>query len=101
MIISIINHTNGEISDQKVQDAIRAINRQIKNDFEPYWSLDATLRLEGRSGEQPNKQNPADMRGDAIIYLWSGSDVPGALGYHDKISVEFLLVLSSQNFLKE
>ena len=24
------------------------------------------------------------MRGDAVIYLWSGSDVPGALGYHDQ-----------------
>jgi hypothetical protein len=84
MIISIINHTSGQISDQKVQDAIRAINRQIQNDFEPYWSLDATLRLEGRSGKQPDQQKPTDMRGDAIIYLWSGSDVPGALGYHDR-----------------
>jgi len=84
MIISIINHTNGQISDEEVQTAIRGINIQIKQDFEPYWSLGATLRLEGKSTSSPSKQNLADMRGDAVIYLWSGSDVPGALGYHDQ-----------------
>jgi hypothetical protein len=84
MIISVINHTDGKIEDEKVQIAIRAINRQIKEDFEPYWSLGATLRLEGRSGKQPDQQKPVDMRGDAIIYLWSESDVPNALGYHDR-----------------
>lgn len=50
MIISVINHTNGQLSDEQVQGAIRAINRQIKEDFEPYWSLGATLRLEGKAG---------------------------------------------------
>ena len=84
MIISIINHTHQKISDEEVQFVIRAINRQIKEDFEPYWSLGATLRLEGHSGLQPDKQNAADMRGDAVIYLWDESDIPGALGYHDQ-----------------
>src|SRR5438874_4161395 len=84
MIISVINHTNGQISDEQLEVAIRAINRQVREDFEPYWSLGATLRLEGRSGKKPGKQGLADMRGDAIIYLWSESDVPDALGYHDK-----------------
>jgi len=83
MIISIINHTNGKISDEEVQAAIRAINRQVTGDFEPYWSLGATLRLEGKSGPTPQKQDPADMRGDAVIYLWDKVDVAGALGYHD------------------
>lgn len=50
MIISVINHTNGKLTDEQVQGAIRAINRQIKEDFEPYWSLGATLRLEGKAG---------------------------------------------------
>ena len=45
MIISIINHTSGQLNDEEVQGAIRAINRQIKENFEPYWSLGATLRL--------------------------------------------------------
>jgi hypothetical protein len=84
MIISVINHTNGQVSDEELQVAIRAINRQIKEDFEPYWSLGATLRLEGRSGLQPDKENPSDMRGDAVVYIWNEADVPGALGYHDR-----------------
>jgi hypothetical protein len=84
MIISVINHTAEKISDEEIEFAIRAINRQIREDFEPYWSLGATLRLEGRSETAPNKQTLADMRGDAVLYLWSGSDVPGALGYHDQ-----------------
>lgn len=83
MIISVINHTNGKISDQEVQEALRAINRQIAEDFDPYWSLSANLRLEGKSTMSPKKQTPADMRGDAIVYLWDKSDVPNALGYHD------------------
>lgn len=83
MIISIINHTNGQVTDEQLQGAIRAINRQIAEDYEPYWSIGATLRLEGRSGQKPQKQNIADMRGDAVIYLWDKVDVEGALGYHD------------------
>jgi hypothetical protein len=60
MIISVINHTNGQISDEQLEVAIRAINRQIREDFEPYWSLGATLRLEGRSqaSSPANKTSP-------------------------------------------
>lgn len=83
MIISVINHTNGKIADEQVHEAIRAINRQIREDFEPYWSLGARLRLEGRSGPKPDKQGLADMRGDAVLYLWDKTDVDDALGYHD------------------
>lgn len=83
MIISVINHTNGKIKDEEVQRVIRAINRQIKEDFEPYWSLGATLRLEGKSASAPDKNDLADMRGDAVLYLWDKVDVDGALGYHD------------------
>lgn len=82
MLISIINHTDGDVKDEELQRAIRAINRQINEDFEPYWSMSATLRLEGRSTNAPETVEVADMRGDAIIYLWNESDVPGALGYH-------------------
>ncbi|MDH3600885.1 MAG: hypothetical protein OEU26_14760 [Candidatus Tectomicrobia bacterium] len=39
MIISVINHTNGQLSDEEVLLATRAVNRQIAEDFEPYWSM--------------------------------------------------------------
>ena len=82
MIISIVNHTKGKVTDEELQTAIRAINRQIAEDFVPYWSMAATLRLEGRSAAEPDSAQAADMRGDAVIYLWDEVDVDGALGYH-------------------
>jgi len=84
VIISVINHTDGDISDEEIQETIRVINRQIKEDFEPYWSLGATLRLEGRSSDKPDEITTPDMRGEAVIYLWNETDVPDALGYHEK-----------------
>ena len=48
MIISIINHTDGQLRDEEVQRALRAIQRQIKEDFEPHWSLAATFEIGGQ-----------------------------------------------------
>ncbi|HEU0208390.1 MAG TPA: hypothetical protein VFQ78_05365, partial [Candidatus Udaeobacter sp.] len=83
MIISVINHSSGLIKDEELGFAIRAINRQIAEDFEPYWSFGATLRLEGRSRKRPKKQILADMRGEAVIYVWDEAD-QDALGYHNR-----------------
>jgi hypothetical protein len=81
MIISVINHTN--IPDADVQRVIRAVNVQIEQDFFPYWSIGATLRLEGRIGQNPNTQNPAaNLRGDAILYLEDEFGTDDPLGFH-------------------
>lgn len=82
MIITIVNRSKS-LSDEDILNALRAINRQIKEDFEPYWSFGATLRLEGAVGKQANKATLPEMRGDAIIYLADKADVEGALGYHE------------------
>jgi len=81
MIISVVNHSS--VRDDELQAVIRAVNRQIAEDFLPYWSFGATLRLEGKAGTAPKKEDLPDLRGDAIIYLWEEVDVEGALGYHD------------------
>lgn len=82
MIISVVNRS-GSISDEELQGVVRAINRQITEDFEPYWSFGAKLRLEGKVGKKPDTESLQDLRGDAIIYLWDKTDVADALGYHD------------------
>jgi hypothetical protein len=82
MLISIVNHTNGRISDEAIHPVVRAINRQIAEDFAPNWGMSATLRLEGRSAGRPDRVQMADLRGDAIIYLWNQTDVDDAVGYH-------------------
>jgi len=83
MRISVINLTNGLLSDFEVITAIRAVNRQIKEDFEPYWNIGGTLRLEGASTNEPDADNPLDLQGEAIMYIWDKSDIPNALGYHE------------------
>jgi hypothetical protein len=81
MRISVINFT--AIEDEEVQEVIRVINRQIREDFEPYWGFGALLRLEGKSSLRPRMQDPSDMRGDAVLYLWDDINEIGALGYHE------------------
>lgn len=83
-IVSVVNLSDGQVTDRKLQKVVRAINRQISEDFEPYWSMAATLRLEGRSESMPSKLSLSDLRGDAILYLWNELDVDGALGFHDQ-----------------
>lgn len=83
MIISVINHTK-DVKDEDIHGVLRAVNRQITYDFQPYWSLTGTLRLEGKSTRSPTRQSLADMRGDAVIYLWDNEDIDDALGYHEE-----------------
>jgi hypothetical protein len=88
MIISIFNGSNGRISDELMQRAIRAINIQVERDFEPYWSFGATLRLEGhtqrgRGHPHAKHYDPLDMRGDALIYVMDHMP-EGYEGVHDK-----------------
>lgn len=82
MIISVINLSK-EVSDEDLHVVIRAVNRQIADDFQPYWSLGAKLRLEGHSAAKPDELALPDLRGDAVLYLWDEVDVDDALGYHD------------------
>ncbi|MBI4471643.1 MAG: S8 family serine peptidase [Acidobacteria bacterium] len=82
MIISIINKS--AIPDHKLLTAIRAINRQITEDFFPYWSMGASLRLEGTTPDAPETDRLEDMRGDAVIYVWDTVDVQTVLGFHDR-----------------
>jgi hypothetical protein len=82
MLISVINQTRGYVSDEEMQAVLRAINRQIREDFQPYWGMGATLRLEGVSASTPSTERPADMRGEAVIYVWDHVD-PDADGKHN------------------
>jgi hypothetical protein len=84
MIISVVNRTNGKVTDEQLQPVIRAINRQIAQDFQPYWSFGAVLRLDGSPGGKPDEQAVPDMRGDAILYLLDQVPKDNILGFHDR-----------------
>jgi hypothetical protein len=80
MQITVINKS--EIPDLQIISAIRAINRQINEDFEPYWHKSAVLTLHGSTAAR-SLLSPRDLRGDAVIYLTEYDDSVDALGYHD------------------
>jgi len=60
MIIAVKNHSR--VPDGEVLAAIRAVNRQISEDFEPYWDLSGILRLADRS--------ISALQADGIIRIW-------------------------------
>lgn len=83
MLISVINLS--QLADAEVQNVIRAVNRQLREDFTPIWDIIGVLRLEGHGGSRkPSQKQIPDMRGDAVLYIWDKMDVDGALGYHAK-----------------
>ena len=57
--ISVINATM--LCRQEVQDKIRAVNRQLQDDFRRYWHADVHLRLEGWTGESPDPRRPLSI----------------------------------------
>jgi len=84
MIISVINLTDDAIPDADLHRAIRAVNRQLREDFEPYWGFGAELRLEGKTGKgKASDFDQADMRGDAVLYLRGVARIRDAEGFHD------------------
>lgn len=68
MIISVINLSDEGVTDEEVQRGIRAVNRQLEEDFAPYWGFGGRLRLEGKTG-RGRGFDQADMRGDAVLYI--------------------------------
>ena len=59
MTISVINTTM--LPRQEVQDKIRAVNRQLQEDFKRYWHVDVQLRLEGWTGETLDPSRPLKL----------------------------------------
>ena len=82
MLISVVNFSRKK-SDLEVQEALRVINRQIAEDFAPYWHRSGELRLEGRASHAPDQDHIHELRGDAILYLQDEVGSVDALGYHD------------------
>ena len=80
--ISVINFSS--LGDQEVQDAIRAVNRQVTADFIPIWGSGRLCVLHASAFDVADEDSLAEepIRGDSVIYLINEGDLPGALGYH-------------------
>ena len=81
--ISVINFTS-DLTDREVQEAIRAVNRQITEDFAPVWGAIWDLRLHASPFDPAEPETVANdpVQGEAVLYLVDESHLPGAAGYH-------------------
>jgi hypothetical protein len=79
--ISVVNRS-GSIPEREMTRVVRAINRQVNEDFEPYWAFGGRLRVEGAAGPAAAVEQLAELRGDAIIYVLESVTSNDALGYH-------------------
>jgi|GEM_PF-263905 len=82
MIISVVNYSK-RVKDLELQGVLRAVRRQLVEDFGPYWHREVGLRLEGTVGREADLENATEMRGDAVLYIQDEVGEDDALGYHD------------------
>jgi phospholipase C len=80
--VSVVNRTS-TIADRELHRVVRAINRQISEDFEPYWAFGGRLRVEGPAGPHADPARLKELRGDAILYVLDSTHSTSILGYHD------------------
>src|ERR1700712_1367093 len=73
MLISVVNRSQ-TLTDARLQAAVRAVNRQLEEDFWPHWQFGARLRVDsaGRVPGQHLKKVATPTlpgrRGDAVLY---------------------------------
>ena len=86
--IAIINFSS--LNDQEVQRAIRAVNRQVTEDFMPIWGAGRICKLHsspwGPGDEDVLAEDPVPA--DSVIYLIDEGSIAWALGYHSINSLE-------------
>ena len=88
MLISVVNRSK-VLTDAKLQDAVRAINRQLEEDFYPHWQFGARLRVDsaGRVPSQHLRKVELPLlpgrRGDAVLYIEDEATMALTEGYHD------------------
>lgn len=95
--IAVVNFS--ELAEDEIQRAVRAVNRQIVEDFLPIWGAGRTLRLFAPSFDWTRTRRAVEepIQGDGVLYLVNQASLSGALGYHDlnaaALPVGFVFVL--------
>lgn len=87
MKISVVDMTTGPDAPktEDVVRVIRAINRQLREDFAPQWNLSGELRLDQPVGPAGDRvATHPSLRGDGIVYLMSQTNPQAALGFHER-----------------
>jgi hypothetical protein len=88
MLISVVNRSK-HLKDAELQTAVRAVNRQLEEDFYPHWQFGARLRLDSAGrvpGERETRVHLPTLpgrRGDAVLYIEDNASMAATEGYHD------------------
>ncbi len=82
-VIAVINFSS--ISDREAQKAIRAINRQVAEDFMPIWGSGYRCKLHASPFDpgEPDVIQEDPVQAEAVVYFVDEANITGALGYHD------------------
>jgi len=75
--ISVINEST-VIADADVNPVVVALQKQVTNDFRPFWGTDAVLNIVPKGSQPPT--------GSWWLVILDDSDQANALGYHDLTS---------------
>lgn len=86
--IAIINFSG--VNDRTVQRAVRAVNRQVVEDFMPIWGSGYISKLHAPTFalDHPDIVSEDPIPAEAVIYLVDNAHLQGALGYHSINSSE-------------
>lgn len=101
--ISVINLTRC-LSDRQVQTAVRAVNRQIAEDFALVWGATRHLRQHSTDFDPEDEDSLDDepVPGEGVVYLVEEATLSGALAHHDLNSrampVGFVFVLDPHDW---
>ena len=87
-VIAVINFS--AVSDRVAQEAIRAVNRQVTEDFMPIWGSGYRCKLHASpfAPDQPDVIQKDPVQAEAVVYLVDDANIAGALGYHDLNNAE-------------
>ncbi len=82
--IAVFNFSNK--SDDEVQASIRAVNRQVAEDFMPVWGVGYHCRLKNSAFSAAAGEEVANepVTADAALYIVDEAHLAGAAGYHFK-----------------
>ena len=101
--IAVVNFST-QLNDQQVQEAIRAVNRQVVEDFVPIWGAGRICKIHEPVFDPADIDSLANdpVFADSIIYIVDEGLIQGALGFHDlnarDIPFGFVFVLDPQNW---
>ena len=88
MLISVVNRSRS-LGDAALQNAVRAVNRQLEEDFYPHWQFGARLRVDSAGRAAAQREHKIALptlpgrRGDAVLYILDKPTMAGTEGYHD------------------